>query len=157
MKQKKGRLILLLLLLVFIGLQFIPVTLPENSVDLSSDLLELEEVTGEVAHLLKAGCYDCHSNAVHYPWYSYVAPVSWLVARDVRVGKGELNFSDWAGMTPSKQIRMLSDVAEEVESEVMPLPIYPPLHPEARFTDAQRQQIINWANDLADSIAESGD
>src|SRR5215216_1353338 len=40
-------------------------------------------------------CFDCHSNETRWPWYSYVAPVSWLTQRDVDEGRRELNFSEW--------------------------------------------------------------
>jgi hypothetical protein len=39
-------------------------------------------------------CYDCHSNETTWPWYTNIAPISWLVQSDVERGRAELNYSD---------------------------------------------------------------
>jgi len=82
-------------------------------------------------------CYDCHSNEVVYPWYSHVAPVSWLVQRDVDEGRSKLNFSEWD--LPQREAH---EAAEEVQEGKMPMPIYLPLHPEARLTAAEQQALV---------------
>lgn len=88
--------------------------------------------------LAKRACYDCHSNETEWPWYSYVAPVSWLVQRDVEHGRKHLNFSDWRSGRKADQPK---EVQEVVEEEEMPLAIYVPLHPHARLSDTERKQL----------------
>ncbi len=82
-------------------------------------------------------CADCHSNQTKWPWYSRVAPVSWLVVRDVEQGRGHLNVSEW--QRTQKDAR---EAAEEVQEGNMPLPIYLPAHPEARLAAAEKAALI---------------
>lgn len=90
--------------------------------------------------LFQRACFDCHSNETHWPWYSYVAPTSWLVQRDVNVGRQHLNFSQW-----NQPQRHAADVAREVESGAMPLWFYLPMHPAARLTPSEKQALIAGA------------
>ncbi len=92
----------------------------------------------EARALAVRACYDCHSNETKWPWYSNVAPVSWLVAHDVDEGREELNFSEF-----DKNQRHLKDAPEEVREKEMPPAIYFPMHPEAKLTDAERAQLLS--------------
>lgn len=139
----------------FIAIQFIPNHLPENSDDLSNDLLEVETLPGEIVTMLRESCYDCHSSQVKYPWYSHLAPVSWLVAKDVREGRDELNLSDWGRLEKRKKIKALSGIAEEVEKGNMPLPIYITMHPGAKLSDEQKKILVEWSNALSNRLFEN--
>ena len=86
------------------------------------------------AKLARAACYDCHSNETDWPVYSYVAPMSWLVRRDVDAGRGELNFSEWDGDA--------DDAAEAIAEGSMPPARYAALHPAARLSDAEERDLI---------------
>ncbi|MDP1830269.1 MAG: heme-binding domain-containing protein [Archangium sp.] len=99
----------------------------------------------EVATLLKRSCYDCHSNETKWPWYSQVAPVSWLVSKDVNDGRKHLNFSEWQGYEEGRKLKKFKEVAEEVDEGEMPMAIYLPLHPEAKLTDAEKKLLVDWA------------
>jgi hypothetical protein len=99
----------------------------------------------EVAKVLKKACYDCHSNETVWPWYAKVAPVSWLVTRDVNEGREHLNFSEWQGFEEGRKLKKLKEVAEEVEEGEMPMAIYVPLHPEAKLSDAEKKLLVDWA------------
>jgi hypothetical protein len=88
--------------------------------------------------LAKRACFDCHSNETIWPWYSNIAPVSWLVARDVQEGRGKLNFSE-GGMIEDGTDEVIS-VIEEGE---MPLKIYLIQHPEARLSSAETQELMD--------------
>ena len=92
-----GKYLILGLIAVFLGIQFVPNELPAIESNNPGDIIQTGIVSQEVAGLLKTSCYSCHSNETIYPWYSHVAPSSWLVAKDVREGRKELNFSDWQG------------------------------------------------------------
>ena len=103
------------------------------------------EAPREVKAILERSCYDCHSNRTRWPWYSRVAPVSWLVAYDVREGRDELNFSDWPAYDLEKQDDLLKHITKQVERGKMPLPIYLTMHAGARLTVADRRVVLDWA------------
>ena len=145
---------LIILLVAFAIIQFIPSGRPANQPVAGQDVFEIVEIPAEVGSLLKNACYDCHSQSVKYPWYSYVAPVSWLVARDVNMAREHLDFGKWGELTKPKQIKVLGEIAEEVEDRNMPMEIYIRMHSEAKLTDKQRELIINWSEQLAEKILE---
>jgi Haem-binding domain len=140
--------------LVLIIIQFIPSDLPQTSSDNPGDVTKSGLVSQDVARLLKTSCYSCHSNETKYPWYSYVAPVSWLVVRDVRVGRDELNFSQWQDYDQRRMLRKLDDITSEVGEGRMPMGIYTIMHPSAKLDDVQRELIVAWAEATMDSLAE---
>ncbi len=90
----------------------------------------------ETRALAQRACFDCHSNETQWPWYAYVAPVSWLVARDTVEGREELNFSEWGTRREEAE-----EIVEVILEAKMPLPIYILMHPEANLTDAERSQL----------------
>jgi hypothetical protein len=97
-----------------------------------------------IATLLHAACYDCHSYETKWPWYSHVALASWLVVGDVNEGRTHLNFSDWpqAADRAAKKIDRINEVLGYRE---MPPAKYTLLHPEARLSDAQHQELLDWS------------
>lgn len=99
----------------------------------------------DVKSVLKKACYDCHSNETVWPWYSNVAPVSWLVARDVNEGRKHLNFSVWESYEQKRKDKKLEEIGEEVSEGEMPMAIYVPLHPEAKLSDAEKKLLVDWA------------
>jgi hypothetical protein len=99
----------------------------------------------EVQALLRRACYDCHSHATVWPWYAWVAPVSWLVAHDVDHARRELDFSRFESYDAAKQRKKLGELAEEVDEREMPLWYYLLVHPEARLSDAERERLVSWA------------
>ena len=139
-------------LLVLILIQFIPVDLPENNSDHSKDMVRTENAPDEVKIILSKACYDCHSNQTVYPWYTKVAPASWLVAKDTREGRDELNFSEWAELSKRKKIKILNELAEEVEDKKMPLKIYTVIHRDAILTDEEISTLISWTKLQSDKI-----
>jgi hypothetical protein len=109
--------------------------------------------TPEVRAILKKACYDCHSNETVWPWYSKIAPVSWLIARDVHIGREEMNYTAWNRLSPKKQAKRFKQSWTLVEEGEMPMTIYLPLHPEARLTDAEKALIKEWALSMAKATA----
>ncbi len=83
-------------------------------------------------------CFDCHSNETKWPWYSHVAPMSWLAQHDVDDGREHLNFSEW-----DKPQKDADEAAEELGEGKMPPWFYLPLHPEAKLSDAEKAQLIS--------------
>lgn len=137
--------------------QFIPNELPAVETSNLGDIIQSGIVEDDVAALLKNSCYSCHSNETHYPWYSYVAPSSWLVAKDVREGRDELNFSTWTSYSMMDKLAKLDDIVEEVKEGEMPMGIYTLIHPSAKLDDAQIQLIVTWAETTMDIVAEEED
>ncbi|MEW6434862.1 MAG: heme-binding domain-containing protein [Myxococcota bacterium] len=99
----------------------------------------------DVKAILKRACWDCHSNETVWPWYSRVAPVSFLVRHDVVDGRKHLNFSEWGTYKPERKEKKQKECGEEVSEGEMPLAIYVPLHPEAKLSQADKQAIEDWA------------
>jgi Haem-binding domain len=151
--MKRWRYILVGLALVLIVMQFIPMDLPPSSNDNDGDIIKSGLVSQDVATLLTTSCYNCHSNETKYPWYSYVAPSSWLIARDVREAREELNFSSWQSYDTTKMLGKLDDITSEVGEGHMPMPIYTFMHPAAKLDDAQRELIVAWAEATMDIVA----
>ncbi|MGB0908920.1 MAG: heme-binding domain-containing protein [Nitrospirales bacterium] len=128
------------LLFLFFGLiQFIPITQSNPAV------IKNVDAPPHVHTILKRACYDCHSHETVWPWYSNIAPASWLLAWDVHEGREELNFSIWNQYTGKKKEKMLKEIAEEIEEGEMPPWFYLPLHPEAQLSSHDKQQLREWA------------
>ncbi len=95
--------------------------------------------------LAQTACFDCHSNQTVWPWYSYIAPTSWLVYGDVMEGRQRLNFSDWN--RPEGQY--VDEFKEAFYEKNMPPSSYLLAHPAARLTQAQRQQLFDGLEKIA--------
>jgi hypothetical protein len=108
----------------------------------------------EVTAALRGACYDCHSSQTRWPFYSAIAPISWLVAHDVNQGRRRLNFSDWNAYASDPQTagQKLNRVAELVDRGAMAPWYYRLLHPGARLSGAQRRLIVQWARQQARSV-----
>jgi len=147
--------ILLLLLLVFIIIQFIQidVSIPDDTAT-RTDFLMKYEAPENIAKLVKDGCYDCHSYDTEYPWYSNIAPISWLTKNHVKDGRKHLNFSDWDSYSLKKKIHKLEECYEEIEELKMPEDEYVMMHAEADFTDDQREKLIAYFKELEETITD---
>jgi len=130
---------LLILLLLLIAIQFIPVKKKNPPV--------LADFDGpvEVKEIFKVSCYDCHSNETNWVWYTSIAPVSWLAARDVNVGREHLNFSDWGNIASDKYDNIAEEIWEEVEDGTMPMKIHTIMHKDAILSDEQKAIVKEWA------------
>ena len=150
--RKIARIILWIIGIAFILIQFLPTEYPETTLVNENDLIATGKVNSEVSEILKNSCYDCHSNETIYPWYSYIAPVKWLVISDIKVGRKELNFSEWQTFEKREQIKILEEIAEEVEEDRMPLSIYTIVHGNARLDQDQKKQLISWTETHTEEI-----
>jgi hypothetical protein len=101
----------------------------------------------QVEALLHRACYNCHSNLTKWPWYSQIAPVSWLVYRDVTVGREHMDFSTWNLYTsdPKKLANKFKRIKKKVSDGDMPPLYYRPMHPNSHLSAANRQAIVDWA------------
>ncbi len=132
---------LLGLFVLLIVIQFVPV----DRANPDSDPALALRADSAVQDIFQRSCFDCHSNKSSWPWYSYVAPVSWLVADHVHEGRKELNFSVWNTYSPKRQSKKLKEIVEELEEGEMPLPPYLITHPDAAMSESDIQLIRMWA------------
>lgn len=121
------------LVVVLIVIQFIPVAARTNPPVQS----QIQWNTQETEQLARAACYDCHSNETVWPWYTQIAPVSWLVAKDVDEGREALNFSEQTATGISGE-----EAAGEIEEGAMPPRSYLLIHPAANLTAEQKATLI---------------
>lgn len=98
----------------------------------------------EIRAILERSCYDCHSRETRWPWYAYVAPVSWLLVRDVHEGRERLDFTAWDTYSEKKRRKRVGEIWEQVEKGEMPLWFYLPLHPEARLSQDDLARLRDW-------------
>lgn len=92
----------------------------------------------ETRTLAQRSCFACHSNETNWPWYSGIAPVSWLIQRDVDEGRPSLNFSEWN--RPQKEA---TDAVEAVQERKMPPRSYRLVHAEARLDQSENQALVD--------------
>ena len=144
MKRFLKRALFVLLALVIV-IQFVPVERDNPPVTAG---IAATNTPPEVLAILRRSCFDCHSNESVWPWYAYVAPVSWLVARDVEEGRAELNFSTWGEYDAVERASKASTAIEEIEEGKMPLPKYLRMHSEARLSPEDIDRLRRWADDI---------
>ena len=131
---------LLIFFIIFILMQFIQ-TNKENIAQVKN--LEMKVDNIEVYNILKTACYDCHSNETVWPWYSKIAPFSWVVSNHVTEGKKALNFSTWENYNQEEKDEKIKDIYRTAYAS-MPLPSYIFAHENADLTKEQRSLIRNW-------------
>ncbi len=139
------------LLIALIIIQFFPID--ENKAqdpDPADDFTTLYDVPPKIQESLKVSCYDCHSNNTTYLWYDKIQPVAWYIQSHIDEGKDELNFDEFGKYSAKRKGHKIEKIPEEVEEGKMPLTTYTFLHADARLTDAQREEMVNWFKELAE-------
>jgi hypothetical protein len=134
------------------GAQFFNPALTNPPVTPESDLMATNPPPAEIAALLHHACYDCHSYATQWPWYSHLAPVSWFVTGHVNDAREAMNFSEWPHDDAYKAGKRWAKISRRVEDGSMPLTSYTLLHPASRLTDEQRKQLSDWARATAEKL-----
>ena len=120
---------------------------PRKSEKANAPILSGAQISAELLHTIERSCRDCHSDATNYPWYSYVAPVSWLIQSDVTSGREHLNLSKWSEYSLVRRDRCLSEIANQVRDGEMPLPLYTLMHRGAKLSEADRSAIFQWTQE----------
>lgn len=131
--------ILLIVLIIFISLQFIPANIDNPKTDKSLEI----KVAPELMTIFKRSCYDCHSNEVNVPWYQNIAPASFFIKKHVDLGRKWLNFSTWEEYTQSEKDKKLKGIFRTVYA-AMPMASYITLHKEAKLSQDEIKLIRNW-------------
>lgn len=136
-------------LVIFAALQLFNPS--RTSPPVTNDFVAAAHPPAAVAASIRAACYDCHSYETRWPWYSRIAPVSWLIASDVNGGRRHLLLSDWPADS-ERAIAKLDRINEALDDREMPPKKYTLLHADARLSDAQRQEIMAWTGAAAGQL-----
>ena len=113
--------------------------------DRRKQLMSSAEIGAPVLDVLQRSCQNCHSERTIWPAYSHVAPISWLVEKDVQEGRSHWNMSKWDQYSIEDREHILSQIGPMVRNRKMPLPQYLLLHPEAKLSDADRELLYQWS------------
>ena len=108
-------------------------------------LLAGADVNVTITRILEKSCQNCHSEKTEWPWYSYVAPVSWLIEKDVHDARSHMNLSRWGEYSPAKRQELLTRLAAAVRSRQMPPARYTLMHPGEKPSGTELEQIYQWA------------
>lgn len=136
------------LLVVFVGIQFIPTKSNQSEYISKSDIIYEHEVPENINKILQTSCYDCHSNNTNYPWYHKIQPVSWYLEDHVEEGKEALNFSKFKEYSSRRQRSKLRSIKSQVEDEKMPLKSYTFIHRSAKLSETEKQELTTWIDSL---------
>jgi len=121
-------------LIIILFIQFIPVEHSNPKV-----VAEPKWDSAQTKDLFFRACADCHSNETKWPWYTNIAPISWLVAYDVKKGREHFNVSMWGVQKKNEG----DEAGEEFREKEMPLWFYTIVHPEAQLTDEENRELLN--------------
>ena len=134
-------------LVLFAASQFVRPERASPPTDVSRTIQAQVGTASGLVAVLDRACRDCHSNATVWPWYTQVAPVSWLMAYGVTKGRNAVNFSDWGAYSPDQQRILLAVSCDDVTHGKMPGP-YTLLHPETRLSAHDVETICAAARDV---------
>jgi len=126
--------LLLMLVVVFLLIQIVPYGRAHENPPVRQEPKWDSPATRALA---QRACFDCHSNETRWPWYTWVAPMSWLVQRDVTEAREKMNFSEW-----DRKQKDAHEAPEMVEEGEMPPWFYLPLHSEAKLSAEEKAQLI---------------
>jgi len=141
------------LTILVIGIQFFRPERTNPPVDQTRTMYSMFSVPDDIKGIVDRSCSDCHSYDTRWPWYSSIAPVSWLVANDVKEGRKHLNLSDFAQYGSRRALGKLDMMCENMQDGLMPLPQYLTLHPNARLSAEEIDRFCTWVDSLHASIA----
>jgi hypothetical protein len=134
------RLVVIIVGAAFIAIQFVPYGRDHTNPPVA---LDAPWPNTEAERAARAACYDCHSNETQWPWYSHVAPMSWLVYEDVKAGREVLNFSEF-----DRRQDEVDDVEDVIEDGEMPPSNYTMLHPSAKLSGEEERALVGAAEQM---------
>ncbi|WP_353778721.1 heme-binding domain-containing protein [Winogradskyella sp. 3972H.M.0a.05] len=137
--------ILVFLLIVLIIMQFFGPDKNEGDIASIDAFIADTNPPQSVHETLKNACFDCHSDFTRYPWYNNITPVNYWIDGHIDHGKGHFDVSKWDSYSTKKKDHKLEELIEMVEDKTMPLNSYTWTHGDARLTDAQIKDMVEWA------------
>lgn len=130
--------------------------LPEDSADPSLALRARTVVPDHVLATLRQACFDCHSTETKWPWYARLPGAASLIARDVREGRAQLDWSQWQAYSRFDRAELLDKACALATRRVMPPWQYRLLHPDGRISPRQVTELCNWSQDESARLAKEG-
>lgn len=150
--NKRWIIILAAFVALLILIQFYQPAKNEAKSATEDDIVYHVSIPAHVKKKLVSACYDCHSNKTHYPFYARIAPVSWIIGSHIKNGKENLNFSEWARYDKRKQLKILSEICDEVKSGDMPIRGYVFMHSSAIINEKELADICTWTETAAEEV-----
>ena len=144
----KKKIALGIIIVFLVVAQFFKIDKTNPETDAAMAITAVESVPEEVTAILNIACMDCHSNTTEYPWYSNVAPISWMLANHIEEGRAHLNFSEWGSLTQNDREYLSDDIVDMVAGKEMPMLTYWIIHTEAKLSDEQRTTLVDYFNTL---------
>lgn len=135
----------IVLVIALVAAQFVPVNRDNPTFDPSKAIYAAGAAPANVQSILQRSCKDCHSSETHWPWYSHVAPASWLLASDVHDGRKRMNFSEWATYTEKRKEDKQDAICDMVSQNEMPPWQYTLIHRDAVLSQQDRDTLCQWA------------
>lgn len=142
----------LALLVLLLGIQFIPTKRNHSEVLPKTDFMLVNDIPKQLEKTIKTSCYDCHSNNTEYPWYNKVQPVAWFLEDHVEQGKEELNFNEWEGYSSRRKNSKLKSIISQIEDDEMPLDSYTLIHRDAKLSEGDKKDVIAYMNELKQNL-----
>jgi hypothetical protein len=152
--MKAAKVFILVLIVGLIVIQFVPSGIPGNKPEDDKNIINSDLLSDPVTELIRKSCFDCHSDQTELPWYSRLAPVSWVLANHIKEGRSHLNFSEWEGYSEREKISKLAEIKDEAESGGMPLKSYLLMHPEAKMNPEEVLLLVAWTEEVSARILE---
>lgn len=155
--MKKIWIIIGALFVIFIIIQFFQPAKNDKVANPKNDIVFALQIPTNVKQKIVNACYDCHSEKTVYPFYNRIAPVSWIMAHDIKEGKSHMNFSAWATYDKKKQIKLLGDICDELKAGEMPLKSYVLMHSRAVINEKEVADICAWTETAAEEVMNKKD
>ena len=147
--------VIVVFVVLFAAAQLVPSQRTNPPTDARRTIQAHPETTSELAAVLERSCRDCHSNGTAWPWYTQIAPLSWVMARAVAEGRTAVNFSEWASYPPDAQRTLLSASCDDATRGTMPGP-YTFVRPDTRLSPRDIETICAAARQADATAAEDG-
>ncbi len=150
--MKWFKIIGLILLVSFVGIQFVPTERNQSTTIPKADFIKINKPPNKISAILKESCYDCHSNNTDYPWYNKIQPVAWFLEDHIKQGKDELNFNTWNDLSDRKKRSKLKSIINQIKDDEMPLSSYTLIHRGAILNGSDKDTTIDYMKSLMNSI-----
>lgn len=150
--MKITKIIALILLIGFVGIQFVSTDLNQSDTVPKTDFLLVNNTQEDISAILQESCYDCHSNNTRYPWYNKVQPAAWFLENHIKDGKEELNFNEWDTYSNRRKNSKLKSIISQVKDDEMPLASYTLIHKDAKLSKSEKTLIIDYMKNLKENL-----
>lgn len=137
---------------IFLALFLVAQLIRPTQEDYKYDKTLALKTTPKVEKIFKKACYDCHSDNIRYPWYSQIAPLSWIISSHIKTGRKAVNFSRWEDIPKDIKKKRLDRAVKTVYINMMPLPSYIWLHGDAVLTKDEKKILDEYFKKLLETL-----